>query len=47
MKTLKRILAIISLFVVIFAISYIVHTARQITKENFLTEAIYAETTKT
>ena len=47
MKTLKRILAIVLLFTVIFAISYIVHTARQITEENLLTEAIYEESKET
>ena len=47
MKTLKRILAIISLFVVIFAISYIVHTARQITKENSPTEVGYEVSAET
>ena len=47
MKTLKRILAIISLFIVIFAISYMVHTARQITTENSPMEVGYEATTKT
>ena len=47
MKTLKRILAIVLLFIVIFAISYIVHTARQITKENLPTEVGYEVSAKT
>ncbi len=41
MKTLKRILAILSLFIAILAVSYIVYTAKQIPPENAISEVLY------
>ena len=41
MKTLKRILAILSLFIAILAVSYIVYTAKQIPPENAIPEVLH------
>ena len=41
MKTLKRILAILSLFIAILAVSYIVYTAKQIPPENAISEVLH------
>lgn len=41
MKTPKRILAILSLFIAILAVSYIVYTARQTPLENTISEVLY------
>ncbi len=41
MKRFKRIIAILSFIVIIFAVSYFVYTAKQIPSENTITEAVY------
>lgn len=41
MKTLKRIIAVLLLFITILAVSYIVYTARQIPPENTISEVLY------
>ena len=41
MKTLKRIIAVLLLFITILAVSYIVYTARQIPLENTISEELY------
>lgn len=41
MKTLKRILAILSLFIAILAVSYVVYTVKQISPENTISEVLY------
>ena len=41
MKTFKRIIAILSLIIIILAVSYIVYTARQIPPENTISEVLY------
>ncbi len=41
MKTLKRILAILSLVIIILAVSYVVYTVKQIPFENTISEVLY------
>lgn len=41
MKTLKRIIAVLLLFITILAVSYVVYTARQIPRENTISEVLY------
>ena len=41
MKTLKRIIAVLLLFITILAVSYIVYTAKQIPSENTVSGAAY------
>lgn len=41
MKTLKRIIAVLLLFITILAVSYIVYKARQIPPENTISEVLY------
>lgn len=41
MKTFKRIIAILSLIIIVLAVSYIVYTARQIPPENTISEVLY------
>ena len=41
MKTLKRILAILSLVIIILAVSYVVYTVKQISPENTISEVLY------
>ena len=41
MKTLKRILAILSLVIIILAVSYVVYTVKQIPLENTISEVLY------
>ncbi len=41
MKTFKRIIAILSLIIIILAVSYIVYTERQIPPENTISEVLY------
>ena len=41
MKTLKRIIAVLLLFITILAVSYIVYTARQIQPKNTISEVLY------
>ena len=41
MKTLKRIIAVLLLFITILAVSYIVYTARKIPPENTISEVLY------
>ena len=41
MKTLKRIIAVLLLFITILAVSYIVYTVKQIPTENTISEALY------
>ena len=41
MKTLKRIIAVLLLFITIMAVSYIDYTARQIPPENTISEVMY------
>lgn len=41
MKTLKRIIAVLLLFITILAVSYVVYTARQIPFGNTISEALY------
>ena len=45
MKTLRRIIAVISLFIIILAISYLVHTAKAL--QNMNIQEIINEITKT
>mgnify|MGYP004563024843 FL=1 len=40
-KTLKRITAVLLLFITILAVSYIVYTAKQIPPENTISEVLY------
>lgn len=47
MKTFKRIIAILSLIIIILAVSYIVYTARQIPPENTISEVLYEIAKKT
>lgn len=42
MKTLKRIIAVLLLFITILAVSYIVYTAKQIPLENAISEVLHA-----
>jgi hypothetical protein len=41
MKTLKRIIAVLLLFITILAVSYIVYTAKQIPPENAISEVLH------
>ena len=41
MKTLKRIIAVLLLFITILAVSYVVYTAKQIPPENAILEVLY------
>lgn len=41
MKTLKRIIAVLLLFITIMAVSYIVYTVKQISPENTISEVLY------
>lgn len=41
MKTLKRVIAVLLLFITILAVSYIVYTARQIPLENTISEVLH------
>lgn len=41
MKTFKRIIAILSLIIIVLAVSYFVYTARQILPENTISEVLY------
>ena len=41
MKTLKRIIAVLLLFITILAVSYIVYTVKQISPENTISEVLY------
>ncbi len=41
MKTLKRIIAVLLLFITILAVSYVVYTAKQIPHENTISEVLY------
>ena len=41
MKTLKRIIAVLLLFITILAVSYIVYTTKQILPENTISEVLY------
>ena len=45
-KTLKRIIAVLLLFVTILAVSYIVYTVIQIPPENTISEVLYEVATK-
>ena len=41
MKTFKRIMAILSLIIIVPAVSYFVYTAKQIPPENTISEVLY------
>ena len=41
MKTLKRIIAVLLLFITILAVSYVVYTVKQISPENTISEVLY------
>ena len=41
MKTFKRIIAILSLIIIVLAASYFVYTAKQIPPENTISEVFY------
>ena len=41
MKTFKRIIAVLLLFITILAVSYVVYTAKQIPLENTISEVLY------
>ena len=41
MKTFKRIIAILSLIIIVLAVSYFVYTAKQISLENTISEVLY------
>ena len=41
MKTLKRIIAVLLLFITILVVSYIVYTVKQIPPENTISEVLY------
>lgn len=41
MKTLKRIIAVLLLFITILAVSYIVYTVKQIPTGNTISEVLY------
>lgn len=45
MKTLKRITAVLLLFVTILAVSYIVYTVKQIPPDNTISEVLYEVST--
>ena len=46
MKIVKRIMAVLLLFVTILAVSYIVYTVKQISPENTILEVLYEVATK-
>ena len=46
MKTFKRIMAVLSLIIIILAVSYFVYTAKQIPQENTISEVLYEVATK-
>lgn len=41
LKTFKRIIAVLSLIIIILAVSYFVYTAKQIPQENTISEVLY------
>ena len=41
MKTLKRIIAVLLLFITILAVSYVVYTVKQIPPKNTISEVLY------
>lgn len=41
MKTFKRIMAILSLIIIVLAVSYFAYTAKQIPPENTISEVLY------
>ena len=41
MKTFKRIIAILSLIIIVLAVSYFVYTAKQIPPEKAISEVLY------
>lgn len=41
MKTLKRVIAVLLLFIIILEVSYVVYTAKQIPPENTISEVLY------
>lgn len=41
MKTLKRIIAVLLLFITILAVSYVVYTVKQIPPENTISGVLY------
>ena len=41
MKTIKRIIAVLLLFITILAVSYVVYTVKQISPENTISEVLY------
>lgn len=41
MKTFKRFIAILSLIIIVLAVSYFVYTAKQIPPENTISEVLY------
>lgn len=41
MKTFKRIIAILSLIIIVIAVSYFVYTAKQIPQKNIVSEVLY------
>ncbi len=47
MKTFKRIIAILSLVIIVLAVSYFVYTAKQIPSENTITGVVYEMATTT
>lgn len=47
MKTLKRIMAVLLLFITILAVSYVVYTIKQIPPENAISEVLYEIAKKT
>ena len=46
MKTFKRIIAILSLIIIVLAVSYFVYTAKQIPSGNTISEVLYEVATK-
>ena len=46
MKTFKRIIAVLSLIIIVLAVSYFVYTAKQIPPENTISEVLYEVATK-
>ena len=41
MKTFKRIIAVLSLIIIILAVSYFVYTAKHIPQKNTISEVLY------
>ena len=41
LKTFKRIIAVLSLIIIVLAVSYFVYTAKQIPQENIVSEVLY------